>query len=96
MHIRTPVEFGQVIRDRRRRLKLSQADLARKVGVGRQWIVGIERGRSRAEFGLVLRTLSALGLSLTMDAGERQRGTSDGLTPSDIDSVVNAAKEARK
>ena len=96
MHIRTPVEFGLVMRDRRRRLKLNQAELARTVGVGRQWIVGIERGKSRAEFGLALRTRSAFGLSLTIGAGVGRPGSRGGLAPADIDAVVNSARETRK
>ena len=32
MQIRAPLDLGLVIRDRRRELKLSQTDLARKVG----------------------------------------------------------------
>ena len=59
MQIRTPLDLGLAIRDRRRRLKLSQTELARKAGVGRQWVVAIEHGKSRAELGLVLLTLSA-------------------------------------
>ena len=71
MKIRTPpLDIGLAIRDRRRTFKLSQAELARKVGVGRQWIVAIEHGKSRAELGLVLRTLSALDLPLTIDPGD--------------------------
>ena len=92
MHIRTSIDLGLVIRDRRRKLKLSQTDLARKAGAGRQWIVAIEHGKSRAELGLVLRTLSALGLSLTIDAGDRLPRSSDDITPADIDAVVSAAK----
>ena len=69
MQIRTPLDLGLAIRDRRRKLKLSQAELARKVGVGRQWVVAIEHGKSRAELGLVLRTVSALDLPLTIDPG---------------------------
>ena len=96
MQIRTPLELGLVIRDRRRRLKLSQTELARKAGVGRQWVVAIERGKSRAELGLVLRTLSALGLTLTIDAGQRLPRSTDNITPVDIDGVVSAAKDDRK
>ena len=96
MQIRTPLDLGLVIRDRRRKLKLSQTELARKAGVGRQWVVAIEHGKSRAELGLVLRTLSALDLPLTIDPGERPLPSSGGLTPVDIDAVVNAAKEDRK
>lgn len=95
MQIRTPIDLGLVIRDRRRKLKLSQTELARKVGVGRQWVVAIEHGKSRAELGLVLRTLSALGLSFTIDAGDRLPRSSDDVTPVDIDAVVSAAKGDR-
>ena len=96
MQIRTPLDLGLVIRDRRRKLELSQTELARKAGVGRQWVVAIEHGKSRAELGLVLRTLSALGLSLTIDTGDRLPRSSDDATPVDIDAVVSAAKGGRK
>lgn len=95
MQIRTPLDLGLIIRDRRRKLKLSQTELARQVGVGRQWTVAIEHGKSRAELGLVLRTLSALGLSLAIDAGDRVAHSSDDVTPVDIDAIVNAAKGDR-
>ena len=96
MQIRTPLDLGLVIRDRRRKLKLSQAELARKVGVGRQWIVAIEHGKSRAELGLVLRTLSALDLPLTIEPGEPPLPSSGDLAPVDIDAIVNAAREDRR
>ena len=94
MQIRTPLDLGLAIHDRRRKLKLSQTELARKAGVGRQWVVAIEHGKSRAELGLVLRTLSALDLPLTIDPGDRRLPSSDGMNPVDIDAVVNATKEA--
>ena len=96
MKIRTPLDLGLAIRDRRRKLKLSQTELARRVGVGRQWIVAIEHGKSRAELGLALRTLSALDLLLRVDPGDRLLLSSDDITPLDIDAVVNAAREDRK
>ena len=96
MQIRTPLDLGLAIREKRRKLKLSQAELAGKVGVGRQWVVAVEHGKSRAELGLVLRTLSALGLSLTIDSGDRQRESAGSLSPIDIDTVVNAATRDRK
>ena len=95
MQIRTPLDLGLAVRDRRRKLKLSQTELARKAGVGRQWIVAIEHGKSRAELGLVLRTLSALDLPLTIDPGARRLPSSDDIDPVDIDAIVNAAKEDR-
>lgn len=93
MHIRTPLELGLVIRQQRRHLDLSQTDLARRVGVGRQWIIAIEQGKTRAELGLVLRTLAALGLTLAInDGGEAKTQTDNGLGPIDIDAVVDARR----
>ena len=96
MRIRTPLDLGLVIRDRRRKLGLSQTELARKVGVGRQWIVAIERGKSRAELGLVLRTFSALGLSITSETDNRPPRSPDDITAVDIDAVVSNARRDRR
>jgi len=93
MQIRTPLDLGLAIRDRRRKLKLSQTELARKAGVGRQWVVAIEHGKSRAELSLVLRTLAALDLPLRIDPGARRLPSGDDMNPVDIDAIVNAAKE---
>jgi y4mF family transcriptional regulator len=67
VNIRTPLDLGLIIRQQRRQLGLNQTDLASRVGVGRQWIVAVERGKAGAELGLVLRTLAALDLTLTVD-----------------------------
>ena len=95
MQIGTPLDLGLAIRDRRRKLKLSQNELARKAGVGRQWVVAIEHGKSRAELNLVLRTLAALDLPLTIDPGARRLPSGDDMNPVDIDAIVNAAKDNR-
>lgn len=67
MRLRTPQDIGWAIRERRRALHLDQAELARRVGVSRQWIIGIEKGKGRADLSLVLRTLDALGVVLRSD-----------------------------
>ena len=96
MQIRTPTTLGLVIRNRRRQLKLSQSELARKVGVGRHWVVAIEHGKSRAEIGLVLRTLNALDIPLTIgSADHRLPPGGDDLVPVDINAVVKAARGPR-
>jgi HTH-type transcriptional regulator/antitoxin HipB len=74
MRIRTPIDVGAVIRDRRRKLQLDQKSLADKVGVSRQWIVEVEKGKHRAEIGLVLRTIEALGINLAVDEPRRVTG----------------------
>jgi HTH-type transcriptional regulator / antitoxin HipB len=95
MRIRTPVDLGALIRDRRIALGLDQKALADKVGVSRQWIVEMEKGKARAEIALVLRTIDALGIPLT--AGETARNKGRGMPPPvDIDSIVSAARRTRK
>lgn len=96
MRLRTPRDLGAAIKDGRRRLGLDQASLAERVGVSRQWIIAIERGKQRADVALVLRTFEALGLRL--DVGDATVGA-DAATSSpavdpgvDIDAIVEAAR----
>jgi HTH-type transcriptional regulator / antitoxin HipB len=95
MRIRTAIDLGALIRDRRTKLDLDQKTLADMVGVSRQWIVAMEKGKPRAEIGLVLRTLAALGINLDADYLTRPRIQS-GPSPLDIDSIVSAAREKKR
>ncbi|MGH7013404.1 MAG: helix-turn-helix domain-containing protein [Stellaceae bacterium] len=90
MLIRTPADLGAIIRERRKALKLGQAELASRVGTSRQWVVGIEQGRARAELGLVLRALDALGIRL--DSGFVTKSCKG--VP-DLDAIVAAARQDR-
>lgn len=65
--IRTASELGLAIRARRKELTLSQIGLAERVGVTRQWVIDIEKGKPRAEFELVLRTIRALDLNMSIE-----------------------------
>jgi HTH-type transcriptional regulator/antitoxin HipB len=101
MRIRTPADLGALIRDHRTSLGLDQKSLAQKVGVSRQWIVDVEKGKPRAEIGLLLRTIGALGIAL--DAEKEDPGRPKDTTLShavdahvDIDSIVAAARKKRK
>ncbi len=90
MFIHTPADLGAVIRERRRKLGLDQAELAQRIGVSRQWVVGIERGRARAELGLVLRALDSLGVRLNSSI---EASDIKGAATPDIDAIVAAARE---
>jgi HTH-type transcriptional regulator/antitoxin HipB len=94
MLVRTPLELGLIIRDRRRTCGLSQGQLAEKAGVGRQWLVAVEHGKARAEIGLILRTLAALGLTLAIDGEDHDSkgGSHDDIEPVDIDAVISSFK----
>ena len=55
-----------MIRAARKARGMTQEELGRAAAVGRQWIVAVEKGRTRAELGKVLQTAAALDLSLTV------------------------------
>jgi len=70
--------------------------LAKKVGVNRRWVLEVERGKPRAEISLVLKTLDALGLSLSIDSktAVRRRGGPE-IDSVDIDAIIENAKRTR-
>jgi HTH-type transcriptional regulator/antitoxin HipB len=85
--IRTTTDFGAIIRDRRKQLGLDQAALAERIGVSRQWVIGIERGHARAELALVLRALDSLALRLDAKPDPNSSASSE------IDDILNAARK---
>jgi y4mF family transcriptional regulator len=68
MWISTAGDLAQLIRDRRKELRISQAVLARRIGVTRQWIGMLERGKPTVELAAVLKAMAALGLRLDVRA----------------------------
>jgi HTH-type transcriptional regulator/antitoxin HipB len=98
MFIRTASDLGALIRERRLKLGLDQIDLARKAGTSRKWLVEVENGKPRAEIGLILRTLKALGVALAAadTAGNVPPRSSKTAAPSvDINQVIDSLKRRR-
>lgn len=60
------------VRERRQELGLSQATLAQRLGVTRQWVASLEHGKRTVEAGKVLATLRALGLVVDVRARSEQ------------------------
>jgi y4mF family transcriptional regulator len=89
MLVRTPVDLGAVIRDRRKQLKLDQATLAKRIGASRQWVIEIERGHPRAALGLMLRALDVLDIHLDAKVDQTKRASSS----ADIDAVLAKARK---
>jgi HTH-type transcriptional regulator/antitoxin HipB len=87
--IRNPEQLGRAIRLKRKERSLSQSALAARLGVGRKWVIGIESGNSKAELGLILKTLDALGMRASLsDAGQPSATTDHGRPePSRLDEV---------
>lgn len=100
MPLRTPADIGALIRARRRELGYDQARLAEIAGVSRLWINQVEKGKSGAGLGLVLRTLAALGVELTGDAlgGSEQDIDTDmpSIVTPDIDAIIENARTVRR
>jgi HTH-type transcriptional regulator/antitoxin HipB len=68
-------DLGLYIRDQRRRLGLTQADLSTTARVSRRWLSDLEAGKSTVELGLVFRVLDAL--ELILEAGPIEFGPDD-------------------
>jgi HTH-type transcriptional regulator/antitoxin HipB len=96
--IRNSSDFGALIRERRIKLGLDQISLAKKAGTSRKWLIEVESGKPRAEIGLILRTLNALGIALaftdTAPGGSPARTkTLPGAVK--IDRVIDSLKKPR-
>ena len=82
MNINSPKDLAASVRGRRLSLGLSQAELARRVGVSRPWLSKVEAGKPTAELSLIIRLLDGLGLGLQLEVR-------DSSTPSvDLDAIL--------
>ena len=78
--------IGAQITERRKGLKLSQAELARKAGISRATLDALENGRAgEMGFSKVSRLLSALGMELAIATASSHRPTLDELMAEDRD-----------
>lgn len=68
----TPKEIGDLVRDTRKRLGVTQKNLALTAGTGLRFVIDLERGKETCELGKTLRILQTLGIKLTLTppAGE--------------------------
>ncbi len=100
MLVRTPSDLGAIIRERRLNLGLDQLSLAKKAGTSRKWLIEVENGKPRAEFGLILRTLKALGIELAANpvpvvAPRRTSAKRTAGAQIDIDSILDSLKRRK-
>ena len=58
--------YGEILKDRRRELKLTQQQLADKIGKNRSYIAHIERGETDMQLSSFFRISSALGLKFSL------------------------------
>lgn len=81
-------DLAALARGRRRELGQSQAELAARAGVSRQWVSAFESGKATAEIGLVIRLLDALDLRLIIIESDALRPTR-GPAPVDLDALLD-------
>lgn len=67
MRVTTVRDLGALVRTSRRAHGMTQADLAERVGVSREWVVRLEAGHPRLEVQKALDTLAVLGLLLDVE-----------------------------
>lgn len=81
MLINTPRDWGNIVRDRRTDLGVTQEELAARVGRARQWVVRFESGHAgSANVESLNRMLDALGLYATVDVAEDEQDRAAMLT----------------
>jgi len=69
----TPDQLGQLLAARRKALKLSQGQLAERVGISQNRLSELETDPARLTFDRLLELTNALGLELTLQEKERER-----------------------
>jgi transcriptional regulator with XRE-family HTH domain len=78
--------IGQEVAGQRRKLKLSQAALARKAGVSRATLEALENGRAgELGFSKLPKLLAAIGLELKLQTASSHRPTLEQLLKEDRD-----------
>lgn len=70
MAIRSSKELGETIRLARKKLDLSQTELARQASVRQALISDLENGVTSAKLDTIIKVLAALRLDLTVTARE--------------------------
>lgn len=80
MQVRTVRDLGAMVRTTRRTHGLTQADLADRLRVSRDWVVRLEQGSPRLETQKVLDALGVLGLTLEVANAQPTRTTATTTT----------------
>ncbi len=72
MSITTALELGKLIRDTRKKAKLTQADLAAASGIGERFIRELEKGKPSCQIGKALFVAQMLGIKFETKSNEHE------------------------
>jgi HTH-type transcriptional regulator/antitoxin HipB len=62
----TPKDLGKIVRETRKKLGVTQKDLALTSGTGLRFVIDLEKGKETCQIGKALTILHTLGIRLAM------------------------------
>lgn len=62
----TPKDLGKIVRDTRKKLGVTQKDLALTSGTGLRFVIDLEKGKETCQIGKALTILQTLGIKLVL------------------------------
>jgi HTH-type transcriptional regulator/antitoxin HipB len=62
----TPKDLGKIVRDIRKKLGVTQKDLALTLGTGLRFVIDLEKGKETCQIGKALTILHTLGIKLVL------------------------------
>ena len=62
----SPQDIGKLIRETRKRLGVTQRDLALTSGTGLRFVIDLEKGKETCQIGKALTILNTLGIKVTL------------------------------
>jgi HTH-type transcriptional regulator/antitoxin HipB len=62
----TVLEIGQIVRESRKRLGVTQKDLALTSGTGLRFVIDLEKGKETCQIGKALTVLKTLGIKIAL------------------------------
>lgn len=75
----TPKQLGELVRETRKLLGVTQRDLALTSGTGLRFVIDLEKGKPTCQLGKALNVLHTLGIKMTLIApsGAEGQGPTD-------------------
>lgn len=72
----TPNTIGELVKSTRKRMGVTQKDLAMTSGTGLRFIIELEQGKATCQLGKALTVLQTLGVKIELvpPAGEERKG----------------------
>jgi HTH-type transcriptional regulator/antitoxin HipB len=94
VRLNTVQDLGNAVRALRRRKGLTQQELARRAGLSRQWLAGLENGTANPSWEVVLRLAAALDADVALNDRGAPPNQSERRPGVDLDALLAAHRGA--